>query len=41
MGRGTFYLEIALFGHSEVFLNFIFQSLRASFVTVSATRYMA
>jgi len=27
--------------HSEVFLNFIFQSLRAGFVTVRATRYMA
>ena len=26
---------------SEVFLNFIFQSLRASFVTVRATHYMA
>ena len=25
---------------SEVFLNFIFQSLRASFVTVRATHYM-
>jgi len=27
--------------HSEMFLNFTFQSLRASFVTVRATRYMA
>jgi len=26
--------------HSEMFLNFIFQFLRASFVTVRATRYM-
>ena len=36
----TFYLEIVISCILRCFLNFIFQSLRASFVTVRATRYI-